>query len=109
MDGRKDFTTPFGGAVSLVLRALILWYLALSAKKMIEKEDAALAEVSLSLDLVDHATPVFNAGDHHLKIGFAAYYTNETQVCDEEGLNCEKKTEKVGFNLDYFPQLYSAK
>jgi hypothetical protein len=46
INGKTEFTTPFGGAVSLFLRVLIIWYLVLNARKLFGKEDAALSQVS---------------------------------------------------------------
>jgi hypothetical protein len=98
-----EFTTPFGGAVSLFLRVLIIWYLVLNARKMLGKEDAALSEVSQSLNLLDPATPEFNAREHYVKIGVAAHYTDEVEVCNETGSNCEKKSKKFSLELDDHP------
>jgi hypothetical protein len=43
INGQTEYKTAFGGVASLILRGLLLWYFVLNAKKMIGKQDAALA------------------------------------------------------------------
>jgi hypothetical protein len=102
INGRTEFTTPFGGVVSLILRFLIAWFLVLSAKKIIGKEEAALVEVSQALNLADPQSQVINAREHHFKVGISAYYTNVTKICDDEGLRCDYDISKASMDLENF-------
>jgi hypothetical protein len=94
INGKTKISTSFGGIVSLLITALVLWFFGLKVKRMVDQSDPALYQTSEGLDLMAPDTPTFLISEYNYSIGIAFYGSTLYSICDEE-IGCFDYNSKI--------------